>query len=286
MPWYLYALLFSLFFAVIPIKKRSIVHSEENVMFWSSGLAFFLIALLFPLLDFPMNEKFYFVGMVSGISGVIGGLLQIKLSSKNSGRVMPGKMLIQVFSCFVFYLILNHQYYEQILSNPVMHLLSGACVFLLIIISLFLRKTDFTVKSLLTVAPVSILFAFIVAYYKTLIQDIAYGVENAILVYIMAHYFTLFIAFSLKNLISESFVSINEKLITDSLQISIFYVFGYYFLFLAVHHVSNPAYALVFNLLIPVWIKLYSIVVKRKDDADLNLSLIALVLIGTIIIIV
>lgn len=285
MQWYIYALLFSLFFSVIPLRKRAIKYSEENIMFWSSGFVFFLLVLLFALLEFPKDNTFYMIGIVSGVSGVVGGFLQIRLSRQNSGRVMPIQMFVQVLACFVFYSILNPSFYSDIISRPVGSIVVSLCVVLLVGLSWGLRKSDLTVKGIISVIPVGALFAFIVAYYKFMVVNMPVGVENVILVYVMAHFFTMFMFLLIKNLVQKNhFIVVKERLIAESILIALFYVFGYYFLFMSVYFAVNPALVLLFNLLVPVWIKVYSVVMDREDEARMKYAA-AIMVVFTIIVI-
>ncbi|MCP4354769.1 MAG: hypothetical protein GY793_03895 [Proteobacteria bacterium] len=284
MHWYTYALLYSLFFMVIPIKKRRIIASEENLLFWSSGFVFFLLLMLTPLMELPKSGVFYVIGSASGMLGVLGGILQISLSKAKKGRVLPIQMLCQIIACFIFYCMLKPEYFQEVIGNPIESIIAILSVILIIITSFFLRENDITIRSVATILPVSLLFAFILAYYKVIITTSTDGIENIIFVYVMAHFFTLFIALLIKNLVQpENFIVTNEKLVSDSLIIALFYVFGYYFLFLAIYYASNPAYVLVFNLLIPVWIKLYGKITKKQDDAKLNAVIIILALVGVMI---
>lgn len=277
MPWYIYALMASLLFAIVPLQKRRYKHNPKDVMFWSSFFAFLLTLILFPILEFPDSDWFYLGAVFTGLSGVFGGILQFKLSEKNMGRTLPIQLPLQILACFTFFCLLQPAYSQALFSSLYGSYAVGGSILVLILAAQFLRKSDNTFISLVTVTPVSLLFAVIIVFYKMMMDMIPGHASNIILAYIMIHYFTVSICFFLENLLNKnSVINISEKLTSNSLQIAVLYVFGYYFLFMAVYYVSNPAFAIAFNLLVPVWIKVYSLMVNRKDDANIKVAVIML----------
>tara|TARA_Y100001960_G_scaffold276074_1_gene306001 strand:- start:1332 stop:2192 length:861 start_codon:yes stop_codon:yes gene_type:complete len=277
MPWYIYAVIASLLFAVIPLQKRKYNHKPKDIMFWSAIFSFLITLLLVPFLEFPENDWFYLGAIFTGLSGVFGGILQFKLSEKRLGRVFSLQVPIQVTACFIFYMFLQPEYYQTILEDGFATFLTVLMLVILMISVQFLRKTDNTFKSLISVMPVSILFAAIIVYYKLMMNVIDGNPSHIILAYILVHYFTVALCYLLENLVSkESTISISEGIASSSMLIAVLYVFAYYFMFMAVHYAHNPALVLVFNLLTPVWIKFYCTIFGYKDDASLKVSVIML----------
>ncbi|HAG53184.1 MAG TPA: hypothetical protein DCL21_05300 [Alphaproteobacteria bacterium] len=283
MPWYVYSLLASALFAIVPLQKRRCKDSPKDVMFWSSVFATCLTLVLFPFLEFPDLNLFYLGAIFAGLTGVFGGVLQFKLSERNMGRTLPVQLPVQILACFIFYCLLHPAYYSTISGYGIY--IACSSIFVLMILSQFLRKSDNTIVGLITVTPVSLLFAVIIVYYKLIMEMIPGNPSNVILAYILVHYFTVAMCFLIENILNkESTIAISESLTSSSLLIAVLYVFGYYFLFSAVYYASNPAFAITFNLLIPVWIKLYSVVVKKYDDASLKVALIMLLAFSILII--
>lgn len=285
MPWYVYALLASLLFAIVPLQKRRFNHSPGDVMFWSSLFAFLLTLIMFPLLEFPKNDWFYLGAVFTGLSGVFGGVLQFKLSEKNMGRTLSIQLPVQVLTCFVFYCLLQPSYYDSLFTNPVWLYVMIASLLVMFVSMQFLRKSDNNFLGLITVIPVSVLFAVIVVYYKIIMGIIPGELSNIILAYIMIHYFTVSVCFLAENIINKNrIINITESLTSNSLMIAVLNVFGYYFLFSAVYYAANPAFAIAFNILIPVWIKIYSIILNIKDDANLKIAIIILLAMSILVI--
>tara|TARA_Y100000590_G_scaffold466553_1_gene642389 strand:+ start:75 stop:941 length:867 start_codon:yes stop_codon:yes gene_type:complete len=278
MPWYVYSLLASILFAIIPLQKRKFNHSPKDIVFWSSLFAFALTLAMFPLLEFPDMEVFYIMAIFTGFSGVFGGILQFKLAEKHMGRTLQVQLPVQILSCFAFYCFLQPEYYSTLFANPYASFAAGIAIILLILSSQFLRKSDNTLIGFLTVVPIGLLFAFIMVYYKLVMDVIPGNVSNIILAYIMVHYFTVSVCFFVENLINkDSVINISEKITSSSLLIAVLSVFAYYFLFTSVYYASNPAYPIAFNMLIPVWIKLYNTgFLKKADEASLKISVIML----------
>lgn len=284
MPWYIYALLASLIFAVIPLEKRRFNHSPRDVMFWSSVFAFILTLIMFPILEFPDFNLFYMGAIFTGLSGVFGGILQFKLSEQNTGRTLPLQLPVQILACFIFYCLLHPSYYNSLLSNFYGTIALSLSLIILILASQFLRRSDISLIGLIVIAPVSLLFGVIIVYYKVIMDILPGHASNIILVYIMIHYFTVSACFMVENIVNKNrIINISEKLTSNSLLIAVMYVFGYYFLFMAVYYSTNPALAIAFNLLIPVWIKIYSIILNKEDDANLKVALIMLMAVSIMI---
>lgn len=284
MPWYLYALLASLIFAIVPLQKRKYNHDPKDVMFWSSSFAFLLTLVLFPILEFPDSDWFYLGAVFTGLSGLFGGILQFKLSEKNMGRTLPVQLPVQILACFTFFCLLQPAYTQSLFSSMYGSYAAGGSILVLILASQFLRRSDNTVMGLIAVTPVSLLFAVIIVYYKMVMDMVPGHASNIILAYIMVHYFTVSLCFLVENLINKKrIITISENLTSNSLMIAVLYVFGYYFLFSAVYYVSNPAFAIAFNLLVPVWIKIYSVILNRKDDANLKVAVLMILAISAMV---
>ena len=285
MPWYVYAVIASLLFAVIPLQKRKYNHKPKDIMFWSSIFAFLITLLLVPFLEFPESDWFYLGAIFTGLSGVFGGILQFKLSEKKLGRVFSLQVPVQVTACFIFYVFLQPEYYSKILESGFAISLTVLMLLVLMVAVQFLRKTDNSFRSLISVMPVSILFAAIIVYYKLMMGVVDGNPSHIILAYILIHYFTVAICYLLENLFTkESTITISEGIASSSMLIAVLYVFAYYFMFMAVHYSVNPALVLVFNLLTPVWIKLYCTVFGYKDDASLKVSVIMILALSILII--
>jgi len=283
MPWYVYSLLASALFAIVPLQKRRCQDSPKDVMFWSSLFAACLTITLLPFVEFPEFELFYLGAIFAGLTGVFGGVLQFKLSERHMGRTLPVQLPVQILACFIFYCLLHPAYYDSISGYGVY----VACfsIFTLIVLSQFLRKSDNTIIGLITVTPVSLLFAVIIVYYKLIMDIVPGNPSNVILAYITVHYFTVAMCFLIENIFNKnSKITLSEKLTSNSLLIAVLYVFAYYFLFSAVYYASNPAFAITFNLLIPVWIKLYSVALNKYDDASLKVAVIMLIAVSILMI--
>lgn len=285
MPWYVYALVASLLFAIIPMQKRKYNHKPKDVMFWSSIFAFIMTLIMMPFLEFPSFDWFYLGAIFTGLSGVFGGILQFKLSEKKIGRTLSLQLPVQVVACFIFFSILQPSYYEILSQNIITSSVLFISLIILMVSAQFLRKSDNSLVSLISIMPISILFAVIIVYYKLMMNVIDGNPSHIILAYIMVHYFTVSLCFLIENIFNESeSISISERLTSSSLLVAVLNVFAYYFMFLAVYYCSNPALVLIFNLLVPVWIKLYSYIFKREDDASFKVSIIMILAISIMIV--
>ena len=268
MSWVLFALIAALFQAGFveanrPMKAKA---AQLNFLHVAGGLA--LSIPLLPWMIFPEDPVFYAAFVIIGAISVVGCMMQMHMSSQKNGRVASMWMPVSTFSGFFLWLVVDPSLAQSYLGSFVT--MGGIAVaFLICSMSLSsMRRNDDGWRSFLIVAPVGVLYGLngvIIKYIMPETPEMGHLLTYNLMYYAVAVIMQAFVLVGMRQMTPEL---VQRHMMKGGLVVALCSFITGITIVKAITLASNPAYAGMVMMTVPVWLMIYHKAVGVRDDAD------------------
>ncbi len=242
-----------------------------TLVFWRSCASSLLLLPFLFLMEWPQNEMFYLVILLTAIASVIGIMVQFNLAAKHNGRVANLSQPISILGTFIIWLALDQAEQMRFISDT-WYAVGVFAAFAMMIGALqFIRKNDTSWEAFLAIAPVGLLYAVTTVLTKLMLDEgtgaFAISLTFVLLGNVMMVFTALPVLMSQK--IGDKNKSIMPRRIFEAAFISGFFhtvswvTFNY-----AIIIALNPSYPSLIIALNPLWFALYYKCIGVKDTVS------------------
>lgn len=270
--WLPFAVMASLFFAWQIDANR---HARINGFFLTTLRSFWGFVLFLPLLPFmewSVNPVYYIAIIIIAAVTVLGASIQYNLAFMHNGRVAAMDKPLVIFFNFVFWVGIDKTQQAYFAENPeqLIGIATGFIIFLLSLLSL--RKSDAGWRSFVVIMPVSIMYAVTYVATKLVLQDADMPLELTLNFIFLTNLvmFMLAMPIYLSRRSKEDVITAlsDRGVLKGSVKISALYNVSWVFISLALIYADNPAYPTVITAMVPLYLMVYYLMRKQKDEAN------------------
>lgn len=276
--WILAAIASTFFFAAIAEVNRIFQVEGFKLTFLKASFAFLFTLPFFPLFFWPEENRFYSIILTHGLMSVYAMSVFFDLSARYKTRISSIYLAISALSTFAFWYVLKPDQFTAIMENPITGVGAIIAFVGILIVAQFIRKSDFNINVLFTLLPLGVLFGVVNAFIRLFLEN-DYPILEAGLTFVSLSFLITAIAscvylFTIKTKISFDRSSLKQGAILGGL-----YLGAFLSSIIAIVHAPNPAYPGAIVMSVPVVIFAYHKVCKTKEDA--NITMVALMVLLT-----
>lgn len=252
--WILYALLHSLFRAMLVETGRFSPSDGWVRAFWQAVFGVVFLLPLLPFMHWPADRDFYIAGIGVGMIMTVGCLLQLGLSARQSGRITSISMPVETLTAFMIWVVLAPIAFDRGSPSDFFHYAAMIAAFALAVIALLIiRPNDISLRTVMLVAPIGGSFA--VAGVVTKLVLPAADLIPVVLAYALVNFAVMVTVMGGALVVKHKLAVVRPSvhLLKGGAVTALFAVSSYVTFAAGVVLAPNPGYVNFMAMLLPVW---------------------------------
>lgn len=267
MIWAFFGILHSLFRAGFAEINHHFRVDGSRLNFWHALFGMLFLLPFAPLLEWSMPVSLYVAALIVGLILTAGGLMQLILSSRQTGRVSGMFVPAEALAAFVLWYMFIPDQGQFFLSSATQTALTGLGFVLATLGVLLVRRNDAGLKELFAILPGAAALGGAAVLIKMMILPTM--LPHAAFTFVFVAYAVMAVLMGFVALIrkeaDQSFF--DTKLVQVGVMTGIFSVSAFICFIYSLSYAPNPAYPVLLLMAVPVWLSVYRGLRKEKDAA-------------------
>lgn len=279
MLWTAYAVAHSLFRAIFAEINRLYRIDAWQLTFVHAVCALVFLLPFTPLMRWPADPSFYMAAGMVALIITIGVVIQLSLSSAQSGRISAIAVPFEALGAFAIWLALEPAALDRYAQDPLRLVGVGAAFLIAIFGLVMLRRHDISGRTLMIVAPLALTYAVAGVVTKVIVPAGTGILLPALLAFVMINYIMMAVVMGgvlvVKRRIDDTIrarATWQAGLLTGMLGLM-----GYATFVVAVVMAPNPGYVSLTAVLVPVWLFIYHHAKHREDHSSAAAALLIII---------